>query len=188
MNTFNVRDEFKNLELTEIQDIAKNNLNPFAVCSLNIDGGLNISTIIRSAHNFGCMEVIVFGRTRFDRRGMVGSQNYTNITKVQGLDSSELDCNKFSELMEFRKYEPIFIETGGIPLTSFKWSTCIQYNGIIPCLVFGNENSGIPESLIKTQLNPIIVSVPMIGVQRSFNVASCASIVMWDLVKEMKWV
>lgn len=187
-NDLNVRDEFKNLTVPEIQNIAKQNLNPFAVCVLNVTGGLNISTIIRSAHNFGAQEVIIFGKPRFDRRGMVGSQNYTEITKVPGLDDGELDLNVFNQLMFDRKYMPIFVETGGVPLNNFKWKTHIRENSPTPCLIFGNENTGIPIDFMRSQMLQYIITIPNVGVMRSYNVAAAASIIMWDLVNEMNWV
>jgi tRNA G18 (ribose-2'-O)-methylase SpoU len=49
------------------------------------------------------------------------------------------------------------------------------------CLVFGNESNGLPESFLNSDMKKI--SIPQLGVLRSFNVSAAAAIVMWDFYK-----
>lgn len=48
-----------------------------------------------------------------------------------------------------------------------------------PILVFGAENDGIPREIL-TQPNTKIVSIPMLGLVHSFNVACAAAISLYD--------
>jgi len=49
-----------------------------------------------------------------------------------------------------------------------------------PCLVFGNENSGIPTCLTDKYL---CFHIPQRGVIRSLNVASAAAVAMYEFSK-----
>ena len=49
LNDWNVADELKNMNLEEIRAIQKSESLPFAVGALNLTGGLNLGSIIRSA-------------------------------------------------------------------------------------------------------------------------------------------
>lgn len=183
------------MTVPEIQEEAEQMRLPYAVCLLNIQGGLNISTAIRSSHNLNAGKIFVFGRSKFDRRGMVGSQNYSDISKVPGLvDIETLNVEAFINLLG-QEYYPVFIETGGVDIREKNWHDEItqmqQLQARQPMFIFGTENEGIPEEFL--ELEPIfpgasIVSIPMGGVQRSFNVSCAVSIVLYDVVTNMNWL
>ena len=110
----NVKTELQHLTVEEIKAVAEQRYLPFSVCSLNITGRLNVSTIIRSAQALGAKEVIVFSRRRFDLRGCVGMQNYIPVKKVSGLsEEGDIDCELFNEYILANNYTPIFCEVGG---------------------------------------------------------------------------
>lgn len=187
---FNVADEYKKNSVEKNREITVNRQHDTSICVLNVTGGLNISSIFRCSHNLGFRENIVFGKESFDRRGLVGSQNYSKITKIVGLDKNGLiDADLFTKTMEEKELFPIFVETGGTLLNEIHWGNMLDRylrgDGLRPCLVFGNENSGIPQEILDTTDNyplSFVVSIPMLGVMRSFNVSNAASIVMWDYV------
>lgn len=186
----NVADRYKKNSVDKNREIAKNNRHDTSICVLNVTGGLNISSIFRCSHNLGFKENIVFGKTSFDRRGLVGSQNYSNITKIAGLnDDGVIDAKLFIKTMEDKQLFPIFVETGGTMLNEIHWGNMLDRylrgDGLKPCLVFGNENSGIPQEILDTvdeYALSFIVTIPMLGIMRSFNVSNAAAIVMWDWV------
>jgi len=49
-------------------------------------------------------------------------------------------------------------------------------------LVFGNEVVGVHADVLEECDG--LVSVPMLGVKNSLNVATCASIVMWEALRQ----
>lgn len=193
---FNVADEYKKNSVKKNQSIAKDRQHDTSICVLNVTGGLNISSIFRCSHNLGFKENIVFGKTSFDRRGMVGSQNYSKITKIDGLnDKGEIDVDKFKEVMEEKELFPLFVETGGTMINEIHWGNMfdryLRGDGLKPCFVFGNESSGIPQNILDTvddYATSFVASIPMLGVMRSFNVSNAAAIVMWDYVANRKLV
>jgi tRNA G18 (ribose-2'-O)-methylase SpoU len=171
---WNILDQHKGKLLCEIVKAQKDQAQPFSIAILNIEGGLNIATIIRTACLFGAEKVFIYGRTRFDRRGMVGAQNYIPIMKVEDKD---LIFEKFRDLMENEWYYPIFCETGGTPIEEFE---CRRGGNFRPCFVFGNESVGIPDNFLDKGYP--IVSIRQFSVMRSLNVAVAAGIVMHSFI------
>lgn len=185
-NTFNVRDDLKELELEEIQKISKDNALPFAVAALNVDGDLNLGTMIRNAVIFGAERFFIFGRRKYDKRSTVGAHNYIDITKMD-LDIDDLtkeSIDAFYSALHTRSYTPIFIEVEGENFRTLDFSVRRTY--LRPCFVFGSEHGGIPDDLI--QPHSQVASIPQHGVLRSLNVSSASSIIMHkvyeDLTKE----
>ena len=84
-------------------------------------------------------------------------------------------------------YRPVFVEQGGTPLNKVDWwNWILSMQPLRPCLVFGNENRGVQDDLLHDRRGRI-VSIPQHGVIRSFNVASASAIVMYDMIRGMKW-
>ena len=174
----NVRNNLQHLDVEEIQAIARSRYLPFSVCTFNIEGRLNISTIIRSAQALGAKEVIVFGRRRFDLRGCVGTQNYIPVTKVDGLtEEGNIDCEEFRRFVSIHDYTPIYAEVGGSDYRTTNFRSISN-----PLLVLGEEQQGIPEEL----LTDIQVEIPMVGVTRSFNVGVAGSIIMEEISRQLR--
>lgn len=189
LNRFwNVRDEYKNSSLEELQEITDIGTRNFDVCILNISGDLNVGMIVRTAHLMGVRKVWIFGRKKFDNRSLVGSHNYTNVIHIHGLDSEdELDLYKFRDLLKNESLIPIYVEQGGTPIHEVKWDMPLYIEGGnegIPCFIFGNESTGIPSDFM-TNPDEMTVTVPQVGVIRSYNVAATASIVLWEYVRSM---
>lgn len=161
---------------------------PFQVMALSVEGDLNVGTIIRSASLMGAEKAIVFGRRKFDGRGMVGVQNYIDIEKVAGLeDQLTLDSDKFFDYIDINGLYPVVIEQHPTSqlLNEFVWPEDKKI-----CLVVGNESDGIPKSILDRIVfrnedekisRGAIVEIPQRGVLRSFNVATAATLVMWQL-------
>lgn len=192
---FNVHKRFDHLTVPELQEVCKKDRNPFAVCALSVTGDLNIGSMIRTASLYGAEKFIIFGRRKYDRRGVVGANNYIDIEVIDGLvkdSSGELagfDSNLFWATMLGSPYTPIFVEQGGEVLGKFNWDSFLK--GIHrPCLVFGNENRGIPENIMNLYMHSesFVVSVPQCGVIRSHNVSVASGIVMHDLCMDMGWM
>lgn len=174
---WNVRNDLKDLTKSEIKSIADASTLPFAVLALNVTGELNVGMMMRTACLMGAELFIIYGVPKIDKRSCLGSQNWLNIKIVDARipDSIELDYSKFFSILDDLNYSPVFCDTGGIPIKDIDMS--IYKNGQKkPCLIFGNEGLGIPESLTR---NHTIVTIPQRGVLRSLNVSNAASICIY---------
>src|ERR1700722_4629062 len=75
----NVRDDLKSFSTEEIKNKLEKSSFPYAVCFEQWQGDFNMSSGVRNANAFGSREVYYIGKRRWDRRGAVGTQNYTNV-------------------------------------------------------------------------------------------------------------
>lgn len=189
-NGLNVHDQYKTWDVEDIKAEAQAKALPYGVCLMSVTGDLNVGTMVRTAHNFGAERVIVFGRRKYDRRSAVGAEYYTPVVKYGGLnDDLSMDPTAFIEAMDAYDYIPVFVETGGHEVRHVDWSIYNEHiwtkHGKKPCFVFGNESRGIDNNILATRVrweDSYCISVPQLGVMRSFNVAACASIVLYDVV------
>lgn len=181
MNDWNVFDEFKNLSLDELQTIQKKNSLPYAIALVNIDGGLNIGTIIRSAVVFGCTKVFIIGKKKYDKRSTVGAHNYIEIVHIEENPIEYPHIAMYDIAMD---YLPVMIETGGQDI----FCENFRFWDIPPCFIFGSESVGIPSGIMDMvkQHNFKHLSLYQIGVLRSLNVAAAASIVMWKASSDLR--
>jgi tRNA G18 (ribose-2'-O)-methylase SpoU len=183
LNDWNVADEFKNMTLDEIKAIQKRESLPFAVGALNLTGGLNLGSIIRSAVIFGAQKFYIIGKKRYDRRSTVGAQNYIDIEFIEeDVNEDQGQRRILDKICE--DYSPAFIEQGGsdIMAEDFKhWNP--------HCFIFGEEGTGIPDGFFHLTLDHNIgckLSIDQIGVLRSLNVAAAAAIVMHKVAMDLR--
>lgn len=200
----NSRDEYKHLDLEGLREVTRSDRLPYAVCCVSLHGDLNVGSIVRTANILGAREAIIFGRRKYDTRSTVGAENYFPVTRLGGFVEQgdlELDANYLNNYFVVQHYYPIFVENTdyAIDLSEmdgmawWKASTNFDARGqrYMPCFVFGNEGTGIPEEILELQdsfRDSFTVKIPQLGVMRCLNVAAAASIVMWDYVSKMKYM
>lgn len=187
-NGFNVKDEYKNSSIEELQGLCEKESRSFSVCILNLTGDLNVGMMMRSASLFGAKEFVIYGRRKYDKRSTVGAQNYIKNERVEGLteDGKHFDIPSFIDLVERKNWFPIFVEHDGMDLAVVDWKAELKiWKFKHPCFIFGNETVGIPENLITYfhGFDSLNVSIPQMGVLRSFNVSASMNIVIWDYLK-----
>lgn len=185
-NSFNVRDEYKSLTVEQLKNIQNSRSLPYTICAVNIEGDLNIGMMARSSALMGVKKFYVFGRRKIDNRSLVGAQNYLSMERISGLDKNgQPDITLFINLLDRENLYPVLFEHGGAPLSDVNWYGHLKMAEISNktlCLVFGNEGSGFPNEFLNQEYP--IVSIPQLGVLRSFNVAATASIAMWEFYKQ----
>ena len=192
-NGYNVRDALKHLDLPALQATQKAATFPFHVLFFNLTGDLNIGSMVRTATLSGAEKVWVFGRRKFDRRGLVGANNYIEIEQVNGFvgDTIEYSLDALTDLLDANGLSPIIAEAGGENLATMDWQSTINpilTVGLTPCIVMGNEGAGFPDHILQELKNRgTVVSIPQMGVMRSFNVGHALSAITWDMRKAMGW-
>ena len=198
-NNFNVHDEYKNKTIDELKGISDNDRLNFSVCLFNLEYDLNIGNCVRSAHILGAKNVYVFGRHRVDARAAVGAKNYTNIIRhtfnTENMAEDDVASEFWSMQIEHNIF-PIFIEKTDTSESIYKLHTYVttwlnrwaSMSEMDVCLVFGNENKGIPSNILDHNLGYPTFHIPQKGVIRSLNVASAASIAMYELAKTLNMI
>lgn len=186
-NHFNVQDSYRHLNEEELRAICDQDRLPISVCLLNVTGDLNVGVSIRTALNLGARRVFVIGNKKYDKRSTVGAHNYIDIIKVKatGKFDDTIDSGIFHETMTTYNMYPVAVEQGGVDIRTFfetaNFSLALEKAGPDRelCFVFGNEGMGIPIDI----LNDIkeVVSIPQLGVLRSYNVSTAVAIAMWEL-------
>lgn len=171
-DTRNIIDRYKQDRLTHwTTELIKKDLQansfPYAVLMENFAGDFNIGTVIRSANAFNARAVYYLGRKHYDRRGTVGTHNYTDVIHLKTRD----------ELLKLKEeYELVALENtvpSATPLVNATYSRP-------PLFILGEEGIGItPETL---ELCEKFIYIPQYGSVRSLNAAVAGSLIMNDFV------
>lgn len=144
----------------------------FGVLCVNIQGDFNVGSVVRNANAFLAQEVILYGRKRFDRRGSVGTYNYTHFRHVREVDSLDIVLNDYELVVGVDNVEE------AAPLEIFEWPTNKK---VLMC--FGEENSGlIPEIVTRCDS---VVFIRQYGSVRSLNVGCASGIAMYDYCRKI---
>lgn len=179
---YNVHDEYKHLEVSELKAVSKESRLRYDVCLINLEHDLNIGNCIRSAHIFGANRVFIFGRRRYDLRSTVGAHHYIDIVKhdFDDITDSNAICEAFDNMVLKYDLTPVVIEKTE---DSFDIKEMNQWLSdtdpfATPCLVLGNEQNGVPECIANKYQ---CFHIPQRGVIRSLNVSSAAAVAMYEL-------
>lgn len=159
----NVVDWLQSYDDVYIKDHLNSTRSPLRVVCENINGDFNLSSVIRSAEGFNSHSVTILGNKKWDRRGAVGAHNRIDVNHVAS----------YADLNIPKGYSVVVLDNvpGATPIHLFNWNP----NTI---LVVGEEQRGVSEEVIKAA--DAVVYIPMMGAVRSFNVASSATVAMYD--------
>jgi len=172
IENWNVTDKYKRDRLTKwTKELIKKDLQqsafPYAVLMENFLGDFNIGTVIRSANAFNARTVYYLGNKHYDRRGTVGTHNYTDVIHLKTRD----------QLLKLKEdYELVALENtvpAAVPLIE------ATYNRP-PLFILGEEGVGITEETL--ELCDKFIYIPQYGSVRSLNAAVAGSIIMNDFV------
>ena len=167
---YNVTDKFKSMESSAIKAELKRTALPFAICMENWLGDFNMATAIRNANAFNAKEVFYIGNKKWDRRGAVGVQNYTEIKWLSHID----------ELIKLReKY--VFVGIDNVPGSVSIHSHVFQPNTL---MFFGEEGVGLTPAI--QQMCDKILHIDMFGSVRSLNCGTASGIAMYEFASQYK--
>lgn len=169
IDTRNVVDKYKNLSNEEIKNDLKSKHFPFAVLMENWKGDYNFSTLVRNANAFNAKEVFYLSnKKKYDKRGAVGTYNYTDVKHLKSL--SDLEALK-------EKYVFIGVDNirGSVSMNDFRYPNNTLF-------IFGEEGTGLTEDIQKMCSN--IVHIPQFGSVRSLNAGTASGIIMYDFTRK----
>lgn len=170
----NVHDKYRDWGKDLIKSDLQLNNNNFVVCMDHLSYDFNISQVLRNANAFGAKQMLYVGKRKWDRRGAVGTHNYTDLTY---LDTSSIFKDYVSSTY-FKNDKPLVIisveqHQNSCNLYEFDFSLISDRT---PCFVFGNELEGINSEIILS--SEYIIEIPQYGSVRSLNAGSSSAIVL----------
>lgn len=143
----------------------------FSILCANIQGDFNIGTAIRNANAFLAKEVIIYGKKKIDRRGMVGTNHYTNFKYVK-----ESDC-----LESLKSPSNYIVGVDNIDGAECINDMCLPTDKHI-IFAFGEENSGLSQEIL--DICDTVVYIKQYGSVRSLNVGTVSGIVMYEYCRK----
>lgn len=168
----NVREKYKDWTVDLIREDVQKTVFNYSALMFNWSGDFNQASLIRSGNAFGCKELFYYGKKKYDKRGSVGTHNYSLVTYIKEFE----DFVKMKE-----KYSFIGIDNNHnfdcVDMFQYDWKTDKE-----PLLIFGEEGSGLTEEILL--LCDKIVYIKQFGSVPSLNVASCATTCFYDLINK----
>jgi tRNA G18 (ribose-2'-O)-methylase SpoU len=176
----NVRDALQGSTVAAIRAAQEAATLPFAIAAINLNGDLNIGVMMRTAVSFGAAHMFLFGQRRFDRRSTVGAHHYVDLVQIVcAPEGHAVPRPMFDAALAAHGYVPVFVEQGGADLRKFDFRSTAGP----PCLVFGNEGYGLPDSFIGRDQR---ISIVQRGVARSINVSAAAAIACFACASQLE--
>ena len=168
----NVANKYKNWINEEIRADLQKHRSECVNIFINLSGDFNKASAIRSHNAFLGKEVYIVGRRRYDVRGAVGTNHYETIYHADNLqeviDKLHIEGYTVFAVDNIEQYNPINIFDVQFPAKS--------------AFVYGEEGDGLSEENI--QLCDKMIYIQQYGSVRSLNVASAASIIMYEYTKQ----
>ena len=169
-DTRNLIDEYKGLSNEQIFDVLASKRTGLEIAIENVEHDFNIGSIVRTANSFNVSKVHIIGKKKYNRRGAMCTDKYLEIIHHPDIDSF-LANQKDRELVAIENNTPRAKE---LHLKQFTSNTT---------LVFGSENNGITEVLLKKTHD--VRFIESFGSTRSVNVGAAAAIAMYEWTRQI---
>jgi 23S rRNA (guanosine2251-2'-O)-methyltransferase len=161
----------------QLKEIAKIKRNPIYLVLDNIIDTYNIGSLFRLADAIATKKMFLCGEMEYPpssriHKAAVGTESWTPWEKKNKTEKT------VSELKQ-KNIQIIVVEQhpSSIPYSSLKPK--------FPCaIVVGNETSGIGKAVLDQA--DIIVEIPMLGINKSFNVWGSAAVVAYKVLESFK--
>lgn len=164
----NVVDKYREWEVDLIREDLHKNSFPYAILMEQWQGDFNFSQCIRNANAFGAREIFYIGKRRYDKRGAVGTYNYTYVKHLPSFD----ELLKLKEIYTFIGIDNI---DGSVPVENYVWPTN-------PLLIFGEEGCGLTSKIV--DICESVVKISQYGSVRSLNAGTASGIICYDFVNK----
>jgi 23S rRNA (guanosine2251-2'-O)-methyltransferase len=159
---------------------------PFVLLLDNLRSAENVGSIYRTADATRCQEVMTVGITPHPpghskiQKSALGAESFVPTKHFSNATAALTYVQRV-----YATYQTIVLETTSesVPYTQFPFA--FDRNGIV--LILGNEVTGVDVSfyLSNHKLDGVI-EIPMYGMKNSLNVAVCAPIVIYEIIRQWK--
>lgn len=170
----NVKDIYKTWTAAEIRADLQEDRMPIVMICHNLDGGFNISSVIRAANAFLAQETYIVGRRRFDARGGVGMRHYEHIYHADTMEEviSLLQSRGYSiyAVDNIEEYNPVSLWDCDMPMKS--------------AFILGNESVGLDKKTI--DMTDGMVYINQYGAVRSLNVAQAGACIFSEYARRFR--
>jgi tRNA G18 (ribose-2'-O)-methylase SpoU len=155
----------------------------------NLRSAANVGSIYRSADACGCLEILTTGITPHPN-GNGEDKLAKSALGAERVVSTKHFETTMQALDYLRKERPNVMLVAMETTERSKCYTAIQYpslddqtdNGAGVALFLGNEVSGVDTDIMP--LLDEVIEIPMFGKKNSLNVASCAPVVMYEVLRQ----
>lgn len=165
------------LERLSVEAYKKLQRRPLILVLDNLRSGLNVGSIFRTADAFGVAKIYCCGITAAPphREVLKSALGSTDTVEWEHVDST-VDAIERLKAMSFC-IAGIEQAHNSTSLQDFRW------DGTTPlAIILGNEVEGIGDEAL--ELCDLVLELPQVGTKHSLNVAVCAGVVVYGLVKE----
>lgn len=166
LDSRNVIDKYKGWKHEDIVSDLDKHGSSLEIAIENLERDYNMGTIVRSANAFGVRKVHIIGRKQWNKRGAMMTDKYLEVIYHQ-------TAEEFIKQMQAKGHQVIAVDN--VANSSDLSSQVLPIKCV---LVFGSENNGITDELLK--LADKVVAIEQLGSTRSLNVGVAAGIVMYQ--------
>ena len=163
---------------------ARTKVFPLIVLLDNVRSSFNVGSIFRTADACGCQKVITTGISPHPNGNGADKLSKSSLGAEQVVPSQHFGSTK--EAIAFLRNELPNFELVGMETTEHsqvytdvKYPSC-EKGGVV--LVLGNEVTGVDTDILP-QLDRI-VEIPMFGIKNSLNVAACAPVLLYEIIRQ----
>lgn len=171
----------------------KKKLFPLIILLDNVRSAFNVGSIFRTADACGCSMVVTTGITPSPHGSGREKLAKSALNADRTVPSRHFATTK--EAVEYLRREHPGFELIGMETT--EWSKCyteesypgkgsFTVNGVLPelgsVLVLGNEVTGVDTEIMG--ILDKIVEIPMFGTKNSLNIAACAPVVLYEIIRQ----
>lgn len=167
-DTRNVQDKYRGWETDLIAKDLIDTASGFAALFVNVAGDFNKSSGVRNVNWFNGSCAVMAGDKKWDRRGAVGTHNYTPVEhiEIEDLPGYLNVCRNAGFRIVAAE-----IDDRAVSLVSYWWPEDV-------IVIFGEESAGLSKEIL--DLCDDIVYIPGRGSVRSLNVATTSGIFLYD--------
>ncbi len=162
----------------------------------NVRSALNVGSIFRTADACACSMVITTGITPHPhgpgdtklQKSALGAQYVVPhqhfATTQQAIDFLKETKDIFLVGVETTQHSLDYTKVSYPPPPSTTTTTTLNATATTTAIILGNEVTGVDTNILK-QMNTL-VEIPMYGTKNSLNIAACAPVILYEILRQWK--
>jgi len=171
-----------NIQLTHAEHKPSEKKFPLSIIANDISSTANVGSLFRLCDALGIEKLYLCGDTPAPPNTKLNKTSRSTEKHV----NYETDLNAEILLAQLKASGSFIISleitSSSIAISSDEFAKYISNKSPV-CLILGSENTGVSEALLS--LSDITVHIPMYGNNSSMNVISAASIVCFEIIRDM---